>query len=94
VNIFSAFDSKERKHIMFIVKRRKIMQNCECNLTKKIVYTLILIGALNWGLVGAFRFDLVAYFLGDMTVASRIVYMLVGFAALCKIVYLLKNCKK
>lgn len=70
------------------------MQTCECGLTKKILYALILIGALNWGLVGAFRFDLVAYLLGDMTIASRLVYILVGFAALIKTVYLVINCKK
>ena len=70
------------------------MQTCECGLTKKIIYTLILVGALNWGLVGAFRFDLVAYLLGDMTIASRIVYILVGLAAVIKIIYLMKHCKK
>lgn len=70
------------------------MQNCECSLTKKIIYVLILVGALNWGLVGAFGFDLVAYLFGDMTFVTRIVYMLVGFAAILKIIYLLKNCKK
>ena len=70
------------------------MQTCECGLIKKILYTLILVGALNWGLVGAFRFDLVAYFLGDMSIATRIVYILVGFAAFVKIIYLMKTCKK
>lgn len=69
-------------------------QTCECSITKKILYSLILIGALNWGLVGAFDFDLVAYLFGDMTLITRIVYILVGFAALMKILYLLKNCKK
>ena len=68
------------------------MQNCECGLTKKILYTLILIGALNWGLVGAFRFDLVAYLLGDMTIAARIVYILVGLAAIIKSFYLIQYC--
>jgi uncharacterized membrane protein YuzA (DUF378 family) len=70
------------------------MQTCEFSLTKKILYTLILVGALNWGLVGAFRFDLVAYLLGDMTIASRIVYILVGLAAVMKIIYLMNHCKK
>ncbi len=70
------------------------MQNCEFSLSKKILYTLILVGALNWGLVGAFRFDLVAYLLGDMTIASRIVYILVGLAAVMKIIYLMNHCKK
>jgi uncharacterized membrane protein YuzA (DUF378 family) len=42
---------------------------------------LIIIGALNWGLVGAFGFDLVASILGQMSVLSRIVYALVGISA-------------
>ncbi len=70
------------------------MQTCECGLTKKILYALILIGALNWGLVGAFRFDLVAYLLGDMTIPARIVYILVGLAAVIKSIYLIISCKK
>jgi hypothetical protein len=43
---------------------------------------LILVGALNWGLVGVFEFDLVAALFGPMTVISRVVYSLVGLAAL------------
>ena len=70
------------------------MQTCKYDLTKKILYALILIGALNWGLVGAFRFDLVAYLLGDMTIAARLVYILVGLAAIIKSFYLIINCKK
>ena len=45
-------------------------------------YSLLLIGALNWGLVGFFGFDLVAAIFGSMSVVSRIVYALVGLAAL------------
>ena len=47
-----------------------------------IAYALLMIGALNWGLVGFFGFDLVAGLFGSMTVLSRIVYGLVGMAAL------------
>jgi uncharacterized membrane protein YuzA (DUF378 family) len=43
---------------------------------------LLIVGGLNWGLVGLFNFDLVAALFGDMTTASRIVYALVGAAAL------------
>jgi len=43
---------------------------------------LVVVGALNWGLVGAFGFDLVATLLGDGTVMARIVYVLVGLAGL------------
>lgn len=43
---------------------------------------LLIIGGLNWGLVGLFNFDLVAAILGDMTMPARAVYVLVGVAAI------------
>jgi len=42
---------------------------------------LVVIGGLNWGLVGIFGFDLVATIFGEMSVLSRIVYTLVGAGA-------------
>ena len=46
-----------------------------------IALILVIIGAINWGLVGLFQFDLVAaMFGGQNEVASRIVYTLVGIA--------------
>lgn len=42
---------------------------------------LLVVGGLNWGLVGVFGFDLVAAIFGDMTVLARVVYALVGVAA-------------
>ena len=42
---------------------------------------LVLVGALNWGLVGMLNFDLVATLFGEMSALSRIVYSLVGIAA-------------
>jgi uncharacterized membrane protein YuzA (DUF378 family) len=48
----------------------------------KISLALVIIGALNWGGIGLFRFDLVAYLFGGQTATvSRIVYTLVGIAA-------------
>jgi hypothetical protein len=41
---------------------------------------LVVVGALNWGLVGLFDLDLVALIFGAMTMLSRIVYVLVGVA--------------
>jgi len=41
-----------------------------------------IIGTLNWGLIGLFRFDLVAFLFGDMSWLSRIVYVIVGLAGL------------
>ncbi|MCG2607762.1 MULTISPECIES: DUF378 domain-containing protein [unclassified Acinetobacter] len=47
-----------------------------------IAYALAIIGGLNWGLIGAFNFDLVAAIFGEMSTLSRIVYVLVGLSAL------------
>lgn len=44
--------------------------------------TIAIIGAINWGLVGLFRFNLVSFLLGDMTWLSRVVYGLVGLSGL------------
>ncbi|MEI8008708.1 MAG: DUF378 domain-containing protein [bacterium] len=44
---------------------------------KLVAYILILIGALNWGLVGFFNFDLVAWIFGSMHIISRIIYAIV-----------------
>ena len=44
--------------------------------------TLTIIGAINWGLIGFFGFDLVATIFGEMSVISRIVYVLVGISGL------------
>lgn len=47
-----------------------------------IAYALTIIGGLNWGLVGAFDFNLVAAIFGEQTTLSRIVYILVGLSAI------------
>lgn len=48
----------------------------------KIALVLIIIGAINWGLIGLFNFNLVEAIFGDMTVLSRIIYGLVGVSGL------------
>ena len=48
----------------------------------KIALVLMIIGAINWGLIAIFNFDLVAAIFGDMTILSRIVYGLVGISGL------------
>lgn len=50
-----------------------------------IVALLLVIGGLNWGLVGLLRFDLVATLLGDASILSRLVYMVVGICALYQV---------
>ena len=60
-----------------------------------IALILVLVGALNWGLVGLLSFDLVAYLFGALSILSLLVYDLVGLAALYMIVMgLVKMSKK
>lgn len=56
-----------------------------------IALILMVIGALNWGLVGIFRFDLVAAIFGTASAVSRIIYALVGIAGLWGIVMLFQR---
>lgn len=46
-----------------------------------VAAVLLVVGGLNWGLVGLMNFDLVATLFGTMSVLSRVVYCLVGLAA-------------
>ncbi len=55
-----------------------------------IALVLVIIGAINWGLIGLFGFDLVATLFGSMSVISRIVYTLVGIAGLWSIRFFAK----
>ena len=58
----------------------------------KIALTLAIIGGLNWGSIGLFQFDLVAaLFGGSGSLISRIVYSLVGLAALWCITLLFRG---
>ena len=61
-------------------------------ITTKIALILVIIGALNWGLIGIFSFDLVAYLFGGMAaIASRVIYTLVGIAGIGCIALLFKD---
>ncbi|MBQ3102312.1 DUF378 domain-containing protein [bacterium] len=49
-------------------------------------YILLLVGAINWALVGIFGFDLVAYLFGEMTWLTRAVYIAVGASAILSLI--------
>ena len=56
------------------------------SLIQRIALILTVIGAINWGLIGFFQFDLVAFlFVGQDAIISRVVYALVGIAGLINI---------
>ncbi len=62
------------------------------NVLDRVALALTVIGGINWGLVGIFKFDLVAWICGGQTsVISRIIYTLVGIAALWCITLLFRD---
>ena len=56
------------------------------NIVQKIALTFTIIGAINWGLVGIFNFNLVDYIFGNGSVMSRIIYTIVAIAGLINII--------
>jgi uncharacterized membrane protein YuzA (DUF378 family) len=58
----------------------------------KVAWGLVLVGALNWGLVGGFGFNLVNSLLGSMPIVEKVVYILVGLSALMML--MMGKCKK
>jgi hypothetical protein len=62
-----------------------MLKNCSACAICKLFGILVVIGAINWGLVGLFQTDLVARLLGDMTIPARAVYALIGLAGVAKL---------
>lgn len=58
-----------------------------------VTFILLVIGGLNWLLVGAFSFDLVAYLFGNMSTISIIIYILVGLSAIVEVLTHKRNCR-
>lgn len=56
--------------------------------TSILAFVLVIIGALNWFMIGIFSFDLVAAIFGAMTVWARIIYALVGLAGIYMIFFI------
>lgn len=57
----------------------------------KIALILVIVGAINWGLIGIFNFNLVEMIFGNMTMLARIIYALVGISGLWAIKLLFDN---
>ena len=57
-------------------------------------WVLTTIGALNWGLVGAFNYNVVSMLLGVGSMPTRIVYVLVGLAGVWSLVHMIKWARK
>ena len=58
------------------------------SIIQKIALVLTIVGAINWGLVGIFNFDLVENLFGELSVVSRIIYIIIAVAGLFNIALL------
>ena len=71
----------KQKKIAYNKYKRKVKEE-KVKYIDKIALVLIIIGAINWGLIGFFNFNLVAVIFGEMTWISRVIYVLVGISGL------------
>lgn len=60
------------------------------SLVDVVMLVLTIVGGINWGLVGFFGFDLVAFIFGNMSPLARIIYGVVGISAIYNIYFLVK----
>lgn len=59
---------------------------------KTLILILMIIGGINWGLIGFFNFNLVTWIFGaDLAIVSRIIFAIVGLASLAGITFLFKD---
>jgi uncharacterized protein len=81
LGVFMAINDERSPHLANTTRARSRM-----NALDWLALALMIIGGINWGLVGLLNIDFVAMLFGSMSVLSRIVYCLVGLAALYGIV--------
>jgi uncharacterized membrane protein YuzA (DUF378 family) len=69
------------------MKQKKVnIKENEMKSLDVVVAVLLVVGGLNWGLVGLLHFNLVATLLGDATILSRLIYIIVGLCALYQVI--------
>ena len=77
--------ASERRHLSDRRTTAESLHKSRLNALDWVAMLLLMIGGLNWGLVGLFNVDIVAALFGTQSALSRIVYVLVGLSALYSI---------
>ncbi len=77
--------ASERRHLSDRRTTSSRMHKSTMNALDWVAMVLLIVGGLNWGLVGLFNVDLVAALFGTQSALSRVVYVLVGVSALYSI---------
>lgn len=60
---------------------------------KNIALAVTMLGAINWGLVGFFDFEIFSYFLGAQTISCKIIYIFIGLCALFSATFAVIDCQ-
>lgn len=68
------------------------MQSGNCCAVCKLVGLLVIIGAINWGIIGAVGTNYIDQLTASTPIVARVIYILVGIAGLLKLVMCFKNC--
>ena len=76
---------------LFFFAQNKSKKEDIMNILHKTTLVLVIIGCINWGLVGLFDFNLVEYLFGDGTLLTRIVYVLVMISGLIQLRLFMKD---
>ncbi|MFT5872485.1 MAG: uncharacterized membrane protein YuzA (DUF378 family) [Clostridium sp.] len=63
------------------------------NIIDKLSFIFVLVGALNWGLLGLLNFNLVSFIFGSVPFLARAIYILVGFSAVNIAVFIYRSKK-
>ncbi len=74
--------ASERRHILDRRTTGLILYRSKLNVLDWVAMVLLIIGGLNWGIVGLFNYDVVAALFGTQTPLSRLVYVVVGLSSL------------
>lgn len=74
--------ANERRHILDRRIHNGALHKSKMNALDWIAMVLLIVGGLNWGVVGLINYDVVAALFGTQSALSRIVYVLVGLSAL------------
>ena len=77
--------ASERRHLSDRRTTSGSMHKTKMNALDWVALALLIVGGLNWGLIGLLNFDLVAALFGTQSAFSRVVYVLVGLSALYSI---------
>lgn len=83
-------NAQDRRHVADRRATRTSPTKSQITAIDWVAMAFVIIGGLNWGLIGLFSFDLVAAIFGPMSALSRMVYTLVGLSAL----YTMYTCSK